>query len=315
MELTRPERAAALARRVAQGYGDVSSTRRFPTGLCHYVFDVTLCSGAQLVVRVADPQNRHLLEGAVAWARLLRPLGVPLPALLDQDTGDRTPLPYLVLERLPGDDLGVVYEALSPDERRSVAGGVAQIQRAVASLGVRDGYGYSHDPTRPPPRAAWADVVRDNLRRSGYRLRHSPPARELHRRVTDRVAVLQNYLEAVAATPFLDDLTTKNVIVHGGRLSGVVDVDVVCFGDPLYPPALTKVALTAAAAPLGYVEAWLEQLAPDGPAAEAFGLYCAVFCLDLLSEAGLAFNRAAPVVVEQERVERLIALATGVLAT
>ena len=44
-------------------------------------------------------------------------------------------------------------------------------------------------------------------------------------------------LEAVPPLPFLDDLTTKNVLVDGGRLSGVVDVDVVCFGDPLATPA------------------------------------------------------------------------------
>ena len=310
----RLDRAAVLARVVAQGYGEVGSIRRFPTGLCHYVFDVALTSGERLVVRVADPQNRHLLEGAVAWSALLRPLGVPLPALLDKDVRERAPLPYLVLERLPGDDLGLVHADLTPQQRRALAVRVAQVQLAAGSLGAGAGYGYSHDPVRRPPREAWSDVLLANLRRSGERLRRSgSPSRDLHRRVTKRVSALQPYLRSVAATPFLDDLTTKNVIVEGGRLSGIVDVDVVCFGDPLYTPALTKVALAAAAEPLDYVDAWLEQLTPEGPAAAAFDLYCAVFCLDLLSEAGLAFNRAEPVVVEQERAERLVALAQQAL--
>lgn len=112
------------------------------------------------------------------------------------------------------------------------------------------------------------------------------------------------------AVPFLDDLTTKNVLVADGRLSGVVDVDVVCFGDPLTTPALTKVSLVAAGQPTDYVEAWLEELAPD---AGAFDLYCAVSCLDLLSEVGVVFNRGAPTPGDEQREQRLVALASGLL--
>jgi len=39
---------------------------------------------------------------------------------------------------------------------------------------------------------------------------------------------------AVPAICFLDDLTTKNVIVQDGVLQGVVDFDHVCYGDPLF---------------------------------------------------------------------------------
>jgi hypothetical protein len=139
--------------------------------------------------------------------------------------------------------------------------------------------------------------------------------RQLHARVVDLVSSSRRCFDDVPPVPFLDDLTTKNVIVDGGRLAGVVDVDVVCFGDPLYTPALTKVSLVAADLPTDYVDAWLSALAPDRPARTAFDVYCAVFCLDLISEVGATFNRDAPTVEERERTERLLRLASRLVGS
>jgi len=304
-----PERAASLARRIAQGYGDLDTLTRFPTGLCHYVFDVSLRSGEQFVVRVAAPQNRHLLSGAVAWSELLRPLGVPLPALLSQDVRAEAPLPYLVLERLPGDDVGDIYGTLTAGERLTLARSVADVQRTVATIGTGHGYGYSTAPGGPAPRRSWSDVVLDNVARSGARLETSPShVRDLHENVRQQAVSRTPQLDAVASTPFLDDLTTKNVLVSGGKLTGVVDVDVVCFGDPLYTPALTKVALVADDQPTDYVDAWLEYCGATERDESTFDLYCAVFCCDLLGEGGQMFNRSRPLPVERERRERLLDL-------
>lgn len=312
---SRAQRALDLAHTVGAQYGTVDAVTRFPTGLCHHVFDVDLGAEGRVVVRIADPENRPLLLGALAWSERLRPLGVPLPAVLGFDVHPDSPLPYLVLERLPGEDLGLVHPSLTPAERRGLAASVVAVQTAVRSLGPGAGYGYSADPAGRPPRASWVDVVLDNLRRSADRLHTAPLSlRQLHARVVELTDRHHPYLDAVPALPFLDDLTTKNVIVDGGRLAGVVDVDVVCFGDPLFTPALTRVSLAAADLPTDYVDAWLQEIAPDGPAQTAFGVYCAVFCLDLLSEDGVTFNRAEPAVVDRDRSERLVDLASRLAA-
>jgi len=314
--VSRQQRALELARTVGQAHGTVLSVERFPMGLCHHVFDVELHGGSRVVVRVADPEHRPLLLGAIAWADRLRPLGVPLPAILAHDVEPDSPLPYLVLERLPGADLGLVYAKLTPAQRQSLAASVVAVQRVVHGLGAGAGHGYSADPSGRAPHDSWAEVVLDNLRRSGGRLQSAPPrVRELHARVVDLVSRSRRLLDGVPAVPFLDDLTTKNVIVDGARLAGVVDVDVVCFGDPLYTPALTKVSLVAADLPTDYVDAWLALLAPDRSGRTAFDVYCAVFCLDLISEVGVAFNRDAPPVEERERTERLLRLAHRLAAS
>lgn len=49
----------------------------------------------------------------------------------------------------------------------------------------------------------------------------------------------------VISTRFLDDTTTKHVIIDRGQLSGIVDGDALCFDDPPCTPALTRMALPA----------------------------------------------------------------------
>ncbi len=307
----RTDRAAALAHEVGARYGTVASVTRFATGLCHHVFDVDLGAQGRVVVRVADPEQRRLLVGALAWSARLRPRGVPLPEVLDHDVRPGTTVPYLVLERLPGTDLGLVHDDLTVGERRALAIAVVEVQAAVQSLGPGGGYGYSAVPEAPAPQRSWGDVVEANLRRSGERFRTAAaPLRDLHGRVSQVATDLRTHLDAVAPLPFLDDLTTKNVLVDGGRLSGVVDVDVVCFGDPLATPALTRASLAAGGSSSDYVEAWLEALEPDEAGRAAFDLYTAVSCLDIASEHGVVFNRDAPSVVAHDRTERLLALAS-----
>jgi aminoglycoside phosphotransferase (APT) family kinase protein len=52
-----------------------------------------------------------------------------------------------------------------------------------------------------------------------------------------------DYLKAIPATPFLWDASERNVLVHNGKITGIVDVDELCFGDPSFVIALTSTAL------------------------------------------------------------------------
>src|SRR5690606_36363146 len=97
-----------------------------------------------------------------------------------------------------------------------------------------------------------------------------------------------------------------NVIVGpDGRLSGIVDVDDLCFGDSRYAAALTRAALTAFGGPTDYVNPWLAHM---GQAADhVFDFYVAVFLLDFLAEQGLIFN-GNPTPSQPEERQRLLDL-------
>ena len=136
----------------------------------------------------------------------------------------------------------------------------------------------------------WQAVLQANLDRSRRRMTASGLFDIGMIDVIETVVVARrDALSGVAATPFLHDTTTKNVIIdENGRLSGIVDVDDLCFGDARYPAALTFAVLLAYGYATDYVTAWLRHAEQRDDT--MFRLYVAIFLLDLMAEHGQVFN-------------------------
>ena len=260
---------------------------RFTTGAQHYVYDVTFADRDAVVVRIGNAAAHREMAGAEHLSGVLRPLGVPLPAIIAADV--EAELPWLVLERLPGADLGDVIGDLGDHQLDRIAAGIAAAQAAVAATPSAGRYGYAARP-QDAPHTRWSRVLEDNLSRTHGRFVAAglfDPG--LVTTVHGALAARRDLVDRMPPTPFLHDTTTKNVIVaDDGTLSGIVDVDDLCFGDPRYVAALTLAALMGYGGPVHYVSAWLEHA---GHADDAiFQLYVAIFLLDLMSEHGHAFN-------------------------
>jgi aminoglycoside phosphotransferase len=88
-----------------------TDVRRFGAGAHHYVFEASFLDRAPVVVRIAAEHSRSAMAGALRLSRLLRPRCVPLPEIIAE--GVDQPFSHLVLERLPGADLGEVVHGLS----------------------------------------------------------------------------------------------------------------------------------------------------------------------------------------------------------
>jgi aminoglycoside phosphotransferase (APT) family kinase protein len=288
---------------------------RFPTGLAHFVFDTIADDGEPFVVRLTRLAQQDAFAGAVRWHGLLKPLGVPLPAMLYADVGGTaTGFPALVLERLPGTDLGAVYPSLTGTEKAALAEQIIAIQRLAGSLPRASGYGHAYSYQDAALQPSWKAVLDRSLERIRGRLRKAGIIdAAIVERVQARVDGETAYLAGVQPVCFLDDTTTKNVIVDGGRLSGIVDVDCLCFGDPLLTPALTRTALLSAGRDGDYVDFWTEALGISTEERRMLHVYCALFCVEFLSEIGQTFNTAAPAPVDVERAARLTRMADAFL--
>jgi Ser/Thr protein kinase RdoA (MazF antagonist) len=97
----------------------VTNLARFRTGNQHFVYDVKFEDGRQAVIRLSRPEEQEAMAGALRWNRVLRPLAVRLPEILFFDL--EAEFPFLILERLPGEDLGGVIDYLSEPELRKIA--------------------------------------------------------------------------------------------------------------------------------------------------------------------------------------------------
>jgi aminoglycoside phosphotransferase len=129
--------AAAIASRVT-GCAP-ASVQRFKTGARHHVFDIMFSGRSPIVVRIGHPSARKEMAGAIYLSEVLRPRGVPLPAILAADV--QAERPWLVLEPLPGTDLGAVIADLSDSQLDRIATSVAQAQAITAQTGTAGRYG------------------------------------------------------------------------------------------------------------------------------------------------------------------------------
>lgn len=120
---------------------------------------------------------------------------------------------------------------------------------------------------------------------------------------------------AVRPVPFLDDTTTKNVIIDGGRLTGIVDVDEVCFGDPLLTPALTQMALLASGHDTDYVDFWCDAMDLTQSRRRVLTFYTALFCVNFLAEVGQKFNADISAPVDHRQVARLTTILEELLGS
>jgi aminoglycoside phosphotransferase (APT) family kinase protein len=277
--------------------------RRFMTGFRHFVFEAIFADRPSVVVRIATEEHRAKLADAVRLLRLLRPLGVPMPALIAEDTAG--PYPYMILERLPGKDLGEAIDGLSETALDKIAAEVVAVQKIVATLPTQGRYGYAAS-AEEAPYEKWSQVLEASLAGSRERIEE---AGFFSTKAADAVAALvrerRQEIDAQDATPFLHDTTTKNVIVTAdGAFSGIVDVDNLCFGDPRYAAALTMASLLFHEKPLAYVEAWCRHasFAMD----HVFRIYVGLFLVNLMSRHGQTFNKEKALALSENEKTRLL---------
>jgi hypothetical protein len=115
---------------------------------------------------------------------------------------------------------------------------------------------------------------------------------------------LFDYIDQVQPTPFLHDTTTKNVLISDSGLLGIVDVDDLCFGDPLFVLALTNMAVLSCGWDVDYINYWAKSWNLSPRQYEALRFYTAVFCVGFMGDIGQKFNKDVAT-VDHKRVAQL----------
>ena len=193
-----------------------------------------------------------------------------------------------MLEKIPGRDLRYELSTMTSAQKQRLAEQIVGYQRDVATLPPGVGFGYV-PIGEAAPFATWQDLV---LSETGKDLPADPEPHSASWR--DRVFALTErftpYLEQVSPTCFLDDLTTKNVIIQDGELQGLIDFDTVCYGDPLWTLGLTAAAIVLDVGPehLDYVDELCRAYRLDDIKRSVVSLYAALFALTFLAHGNRA---------------------------
>ena len=147
---------------------------------------------------------------------------MPLPEILAENVGAE--LPWLVLERLPGTDLGAVIAGLTVEHLEGIAANVAGAQAIAAKMASARRYGYAALPEQAP-HSSWSQVLEANPDRSRRRIASAALFdAALVDVVQTALTARRDQIDRTEPIPFLHDTTTRNVIVTpAGKFSGIVD--------------------------------------------------------------------------------------------
>ena len=272
---------------------------RFTNGYCHSVYYVKSESG-ECVLRVTGKENEKYYHGAVKWLGELSKLDIPVPKIIKH--GQYKEVFYTLISFLQGKDLGDVYHALTHPQKREIAKELVAMGRKAADLPAYDGYGDSDSGSFK----TWSDFLSSYVNRSYERIkRNGVFASEICETVAEVMSRFEDYFAEIKPTAFLDDITTKNVLIHNGKLSGIVDVDYICYGDALKVVGLTNMALLAMKADTVYIDYWLDEIDADETQRKAVTLYTLLTCIDFMSEQGMQFDNGNSVSANEKIVDLL----------
>lgn len=244
-------------------------------------FLVGLADGQVVVAKVYDGSSALLR--AVGNMTSLAGIGVPVPEVLAwSDSLGAEPSALLVMTHVVGHELGRELPAMNRRQLSNLAARVVDIQATVAAAyPVLAGCGYAG--VGEPATRTWSDVVR---RPNGFRYADPLPGdtAELYEMLGAALDEAESSFRTIRPVCFLDDVTTRNVMIRDGRLSGIVDLDWVAFGDPLFHLGLTAAAVTVVAPPTGrhYVEELIRFTDVGGEQRRLVDLYEAVFLVNFL---------------------------------
>ncbi len=217
--------------------------RRSPTGKFNETYFVE-GGPMPLVLRVAPPDDRprmifyehRMMRQEPALHALLRGrTDVPVPAILVRDFGrtDEIDRDYLLMERLPGtpiSHLGSLTHDAFDDILRQVGRCLRQVHEFTG-----DRYGYVGDHRPMEPQADWPSAFHvmwhkllDDIEGCGG---YTPDETARMRRLLDRHAEV--FDRPAPASLLHMDVWAENILVdERGRLTGLIDWDRACWGDP-----------------------------------------------------------------------------------
>ncbi|MCR4647893.1 MAG: phosphotransferase [Lachnospiraceae bacterium] len=265
------------------------SIERCSTGIGNYVFIVTV-KNIKYILRCSLEKDAY--RNTVYWLKELEECDIPIPKVIKY--GQYEEYRYLILSYLSGEDIGIIYKDLQDSEKRQIAKEVAAIQNKVSDLTIQE-----------PEDWNWNSFTDEMLGRAQELISKNGffDASKVEE-VRNIQKELQQYISSVKPIPYLDDISTKNLLIENGHVSGVIDIDWMGFGDRLTFVAMTNVALLNMNLDTKYVDYLLEELHLNSEQKRAFIFYCLLFCVDFMGERGTQYlDKVVP--VNQEVIDRL----------
>lgn len=269
-------------------------------GICNEVYSVDV-DGRSVIVRMN--QNDYFLRGSSEHIPLFRSKGIKVPEIIFEDfSKSYISYGYQVLERIEGEDLGIVIRDLSPAQLTIIAKEVATIFMKLSDLPTNGKFGWSPSPSSNYV-DSWSDVMLEMYSKLVDRNEITGVVgKELIDLFSSMISKYKKYFDSVPSRYVYDDICSKNVIINDGKFNGLVDLDQVMYGDFLEPVGRIKTSWHGAPYGKIYTDAVMDFLELNDKQREMVTVYALLSRILWLSELGIKFNQNTSTDISQDRV-------------
>lgn len=244
--------------------------QRFLVGQGNFVFYVETADDAY-VVRCGTKSYHKTVRLLKRLSDLEIHVSIPL------HSGKYKGIYFMLCSYIKGEDLGKVYHTLSDSDKKEIAKEVVAIQRKVAKVRVGG-------------QQNWTSQIQSLLHRAKKRISANG---YFDTQKVDAIEMLmpyfRQYFSNLRTVAYLDDISTKNLLIHNKRVSGIIDVDWLGYGDSLSFIALTYMALLDMQCDTVYVQYLLDEMDVTGAEYRVFLFYTLLYCVDFMGERGMTF--------------------------
>ena len=249
----------------------LTGTKRFTVGQGNYVFQLNTVKES-FVIRLGHDSY----EESINLLNLVSSTGVTVPKPMF--SGECGGFNYMICSYINGKDIGLIYNELTDSEKKTIAKEVVEIQSKVSKISL-------------PYQCDMVGWVYHMLDRARYRIKangffDTSKVDEVEK----MVPLFGDYFKNLQPVVYLDDISTKNLMINNGHVAGIVDIDWLGYGDPLTFVALTNIALLDMQYDTDYVDFLLNEMGACVIGRKVFILYSLLYCVDFMGERGSTFN-------------------------
>jgi aminoglycoside phosphotransferase (APT) family kinase protein len=275
--------------------------RRITIGICNEVYYVDLDTRS-VIVRLNSTDK--FLRGSEVHIPEFKALDIKVPDIFASDYSKKIiPLCYQIQSKIQGKDLGVVIESLNQNQLSMLSAEIATIIRKVKTLPVTQQFGLIWGGDNDVS-DSWSERMDLWIQESIMRGRSTGVMDQQIEQIASKLYTqYKSYFDRVEPIMYYGDMSSKNVMVHKGVFSGLVDLDGLTQGDPL--EALGRIKLSWYGTSHGefYFNALVKELDLTLPELQYVTVYALLNQFSWMCENGIHFNQNTKPVVDEEKIK------------
>lgn len=279
---------------------------RMSNGICNEVYRVGTKEG-DVIFRLHTAE-RYIL-GSHNHIPIFQSLGIRVPEILAEDySKSKVPFAFQILSLIEGRDINDVIAVLTDEQLVAIAGEIANVFVKLRDVPNNGKFGVLWGDGNDLQNSWAADIERMTSVVMRWGTKTGLLDAEFEGILCRINSEYKSYFESVEPITYFGDICAKNVMIHEGRFSGLVDLDSLAQGDPLEAVGRIKASWHGTRFGCVYTDAVMDTLGLDQEQRDLVLMYALLNRTYWTFENGVQFNQNTRPVVdrEKEKQDRII---------